>query len=180
MSRKWGYYPDIRRHTQNRNIIEHHISWCHNSECVAASGLLKPSSRDDVNIDPTGFENRLGRREKSYWQVPELRLDSVECWAWSERICCGGYILRGSDGLLSLKNNNGERRSKFRFHIFWCFASSKFTSGTRSKSESLQMLSKRWLVWVLRARWYGDHWLLVNSLLVAPHFSETIKIGLGI
>ena len=24
------------------------------------------------------------------------------------------------------------------------------------------------------------NWLLVNSLLLAPHFSETIKVGLGI
>lgn len=85
--------------------------------------------------------------------------------------CCGGCILRGSDGLiLALKNNNGERQSKFSVHIFWCFASSKFTSGTRSKSESLRMLSKRWLVWVLRARWYGGQLAAGELFAFSPAF----------
>lgn len=85
--------------------------------------------------------------------------------------CCAGCILWGSDGLiLALKNNNGERQSKFSVHIFWCFASSKFTSGTRSKSESLRMLSKRWLVWVLRARWYGGQLAAGELFAFSPAF----------
>lgn len=80
------------------------------------------------------------------------------------------------------KQNNGERRSKFRFHIFLMFCILQVYIRYKVKiGESADVIEAMAGVGAQSqvVRWPILDWLLVTSLLLAPHFSKTITIGLG-